>query len=208
MRSWRCLSVLTSFAIVFAAIVALPATTAAASSSAHYVIFATNEVPILNIFETGTLVLDVQGTPSSFTFTWTFQGMTDGVPAFASGTGSGSGDLDNLTINLDTISAWNVPGFPQPEVGKTAFLTRAPNGGLGFFFSLYFLTLNDFPNFPHPIVAGVPVFVFPSFAGPVTSGNHVLFESSFGSGSTNFRNLPGQQTQVGSRSVFPAAVGF
>jgi len=200
MRSWRILRVLGVLAVVAAMMIALPATVFAAPppKTAHYVIFTTNRVPILNIGEVGTLTFDLTGRPDAFTFTWSFRGITNGSPASASGTGSGSGDHKNLTLNLDTITQWDVPGFAQPETGKTAFLTR----GFAFFSSLFFLTLNDFPNFPHPIVSGVPILVFPRFNGPFVHKDNVFFESSAGTGSTDLTSLPG------SNSRFPGPVSF
>ena len=191
--NWRrVLQLLGVLSSVAAIVIALPATVFAAPpvQTAHYVIFTTNRVPILNIGEVGTLTLDLQGTPSAFTFTWSFRGTTDGSPASAAGTGSGSGNASSMTLNLDTISQWSVPGFAQPETGKTASISRGP---LSFFSSLYFLTLHDFPNFPHPIVTAVPLIVFPRFNGPFARGNNFFFESSAGTGSTDVSTLPGSR---------------
>jgi hypothetical protein len=204
-------------AIVCAMVAVIPGTAAAAPPAggpqhAHYVIFTTNRVPILNIREVGTLTLDLTGNPHSFTFDWTFRGITAGSPASASGTGSGSGNGNSLTLNLDTISSWNMPGFAQPETGKTAFVSRSR---LSPFSSVYFLTLNDFPNFPHPIVTGVPLIVFPQFHGPFAGhgragrfGSEFFFESSAGTGSTDISSLPGAPTRTRGPARFPVIQPF
>ena len=123
--------------------------------------------------------------------------------AYASGTGQGSGNADHLTLILAAadISSWNIPGFQEPIHVKTAYLDRS--SGFLFFTSLYSLTLHDFVDFPQPIVAGVPVRVFPAVHDPVTSGNHLLFESSLGTGSFTFGTLPGSHTSPGHGPFLP-----
>ena len=210
MRSWRILHVLGVFGVITAIAIALPATVFAAPppKTAHYVIFTSNRVPILNIGEVGTLTLDLQGRPDAFTFNWSYRGITDGSPASASGTGSGSGGAGSgsrdLTVNLDTISQWDVPGFAQPETGKTASLSRS----FSFLSTLFFLTLNDFPNFPHPIVSGVPIMIFPRFNGPFVHRNNFFFESSAGTGSTDMSSLPGTGSQFPGPASFPSIRPF
>jgi len=205
-----------ALALVASMVAVLPGTAFAAPPQggpleAHYVIFTTNRVPILNISEVGTLTLDLTGNPSSFTFDWSYRGITAGSPASASGTGSGSGNGNSLTMNLDSISSWDMPGFAQPETGKTAFLSRSR---LSPFSSVYFLTLNDFPNFPHPIVDGVPLIVFPTFHGPFAGHgrfrgqSQFFFESSAGTGSTDISSLPGSPTRTSGPFRFPVAQPF
>jgi len=110
MRSWRILHVLGVIGVITAIAIALPATVFAAPppKTAHYVIFTSNRVPILNIGEVGTLTLDLQGRPDAFTFNWSYRGITDGSPASASGTGSGSGGAGSgsrdLTVNRYDIA--------------------------------------------------------------------------------------------------------
>lgn len=216
MRSWRRLKLLGVLAMVIAMVAVLPGTAFAAPppggpQQAHYVIFTTNRVPILNINEVGTLTLDLTGNPHSFTFDWSFRGITAGSPASASGTGSGSGNGNSLTMNLDSISSWDMPGFAQPETGKTAFISRSRFSPFG---SVYFLTLNDFPNFPHPIVAGVPLIVFPTFHGPFAGHgrfggqSQFFFESSAGTGSTDISSLPGSPTRTRGPFSFPVVRPF
>jgi hypothetical protein len=211
------LKLLSVLALVAAMAAVLPGTAFAAPPQsgplhAHYVIFTTNRVPILNIGEVGTLTLDLTGTPNSFTFDWSFRGSTDGSPASASGTGSGSGNGNELTLNLDTISSWDMPGFAQPETGKTAFIRRLRGNIMG---SVYFLTLNDFPNFPHAIVAGVPLIVSPRFNGPFAhhglfgrEGGGFFFEASAGTGSTDISTLPGSPTRTRGPARFPLVQPF
>lgn len=171
-------------ALIFPAI-----TVAAPSQTARFTIITFNRVPVLNITEVGTLSLVLHGTNQHFTADWSFRGTTDGQPASASGTGDGHGNGNSLTLNLDTISQWSVPGFPEPETGKTAYLNRSR---LALFFSsAYSLDLYDFPNFPHFIVSGVPILVVPGFAGPFARADTLLFESSFGGGATDITALPG-----------------
>jgi len=206
MRSRRILQIFGVLGVVLALIIALPATVFAAPTprTAHYVIFTTNRVPILNIGEVGTLTLDLRGSNDSFTFDWTFRGITDGSPAIATGTGSGSGNARDLTLNLDTIRVWNVPGFPEPETGKTASLSRT----FSFFSSLFFMTLHDFPNFPHPIVSDVPIIVVPRFQGPFAQRNNFFFESSVGTGSTDISTLPGARSPFSGPVFFPVIQPF
>ena len=132
----------------------------------------------------------------------------NGSPASASGTGTGSGNANHLTFVLaaSDISSWNIPGFPEPIHVKTAYLDRS--NGFFFFSSLYVLTLHDFIDFPEPIVSGVPVSVFPRVNGNLTTGNHLLFESSIGTGSTIFGFLPGFRSPFGGATFFPVVRGF
>lgn len=186
--------VIGAITILIVAAVAFPATTAAAPAKdpvARYVFVTFNRVPIVNAIEVGTLIAVLRGTPDSFTIDWAFRGTLNGSPAFAAGTGSGSGSANSVTLNLDSISAWNMPGFPQPETGKTAYLThsRIP------FLSLYSLDLYDFPNFPHFIVSGVPIFITPRFDGPFAGPPfQIFFQSSLGGGATDIASLPGSRT--------------
>ena len=83
MRSTRYMSLLTSMILVLVLSAALPLSSTAApreaqsaSSSAaappagaHYVIFTSNRIPIVNKFEVGTLTIDVtSGNPSAFSY--------------------------------------------------------------------------------------------------------------------------------------------
>jgi len=223
MRSRRYLHLVTSVIVTLVLFAAVPLSSSAAlqhtqstsaaadapSAGAHYVIFTTNRIPIVNRFEIGTLTIDVtSGNPSAFSYSWSFRGTVNGSPASAAGTGTGSGNANHLTLVLpaSSISSWNIPGFPEPIHVKTAYLDR--NSGFFFFSSLYFLTLHDFVDFPQPIVSGVPVSVFPSVNGNLTTGNHYLFESSIGTGSTIFGSLPGFGSRFGGTIVFPVVRGF
>jgi hypothetical protein len=105
-----------------------------------------------------------------------------------------------------------MPGFDQPETGKTAFINRSRGS---FFGSVYFLTLNDFPNFPHPIAAGVPLIVSPRFNGPFAhhglfgrTGGGFFFESSAGTGATDISSLPGSPTRTSGPARFPLVQPF
>ncbi|HET9017111.1 MAG TPA: hypothetical protein VFN57_16025 [Thermomicrobiaceae bacterium] len=200
MTRWRRALVFASAALL---VVAAAATTvsgvaaAPASSTAQYTIFTFNRVPILNDIEVGTLTATLTGTSGAFSVAWSFRGTVNGSPASATGTGSGSGDANNITLNLDTISSWSMDGFPQPETGKTAYLTRS-EFPYSFFSSTYTLSLTDVANFGpfYDIVAGLPLLVFPQFNGPFASPYNFLFESSLGGGATNVSTLPGA-TSVG-----------
>lgn len=222
MRSWRYLSILISLMTVSATFIALPLTTMAAPqqapamsststlpiAGAHYVIFTRNQVPIVNVSELGTLTVDVKsGTPSNFSYSWYYWGSANGQFAYASGTGQGSGNADHLTLTLaaQNISSWHIPGFQEPIHVKTAYLDRS--SGFLFFTSLYSLTLHDFVDFPQPIVAGVPIRVYGPVYDPVTSGNHILFESSLGTGSFTFSSLPGSHTSARHGPFFPVSFG-
>lgn len=186
----RAIGVIAVLIVVAAALPASAAAAPAQSSVATYTFFTFNRVPIVNVLEVGTLRATLRGTPSSFTIDWSYRGTTNGSPAFASGTGSGFGSASKVTLNLDSISQWSMPGFAQPDTGKTAFLTRTRFP----FSTLYSLDLYDFPNFPHFIVSGVPIFLVPYFSGPLSRPQNFFFESSLGGGETDISTLPGSRT--------------
>jgi len=187
MMEWRRLRVLVSALFLVIAGLAIPvSSTAAAPSSqaadpnASITMFTFNRVPIINVLEVGTLTAHFSGTAGSYSISWTYRGLTNGMPGSASGTGTGSG----MNLDLTGINSWNVPGFPQPQVPKMAMFDMVTS-------NLCLLTVSD-PTVG-TIVSGVPVFMVPGFTGPFSRPFQFYFESSLGSGARTFSALPGSQ---------------
>jgi hypothetical protein len=125
-----------------------------------FTIFSVARVPISDVQVVRSLTGTITGTSDSFTINWTFNGISSGVgAATASGTGTGSwnGDTDTLTVTLTSISSWNIPGFPQPQVPKTATIQQV-------FKKFAVVSVSD--PVQGTIVSGLPILVHDELSDP------------------------------------------
>lgn len=133
-------------------------------------------VPVIGATALGTLTVtydDVTGQGS-----WQFQGTINGVLAQASGTGTyvitsasgirglASAAQTGLTLGIDSIDTWNMPGIARVE-GRSASLTVAGN--------LAYVTYHG----PSYTVTGVPIAVSPAISFPL-EGSYTLMNPATG----------------------------
>jgi hypothetical protein len=141
-------------------------------------IMAHTTVPILDLNVSGVLVLTLTGSGESFDVDWTFRGQRGSRVADASGTGVGSFHGDELSLTLTSIASWDVPGFPQPVVPKTASVTPLR-------FNVAVVSV------PSVAVFGLPISVHPRFANPFESRWRNYVVASTGTGAIRYARLPG-----------------
>ncbi len=172
---WTCVLLVVLVAAMF------PAVTSAAPAgrTRSFTIITADRVPLLDINVGGTLTGTFSGRQDSFVIDWTFRGLSGGGdPATASGTGTGSWDPSShtLTLSLTGISSWDIPGFPQPNVGSATVTRLGPN--------LVSVSVGN-------LVSGIPMIVAPAFGNPFTNPFQFWTATSIGTGSINHGALPG-----------------
>jgi hypothetical protein len=188
-RRTRWFGLLLGLTLILAVLPVSAAAQPGARSQRTFTIISVNRVPILDITAVGALVARVEGEPSSFSISWSYHGVANGAPASASGSGVGSWDegSETASITLTGIDSWNISGFAQPSLPKSATIDS-----VGFGSAL--VDVSD-PN-QGSIVSNVPVRVLPPIGNPF-HGRSFYVASSFGTGSTNIGSLPGAQTRYG-----------
>ncbi len=160
-----------------------PSTPPFAPGSKSFTIISTDTVPILNINVGGTLSGTFSGTADSFSINWRFRGFSSGGgPATASGSGVGSWDeaSETLSLSLTGIAAWNIPGFPQPNLQSATVSEIRP--------TLVSVSVGN-------IVSGLPMRIFPSFGNPFASRFPFWIASAVGTGTTHINALPGTRSR-------------
>ncbi len=169
--------------VLVAAMFPVVASAAPAQRTRSFAIISTGEVPILNIGVGGTLTGTFSGSQDSFAIDWAFRGISSGGgSATASGTGTGSWNASShtLTLTMTGIDSWDIPGFPQPQVGSASVTRLGPN--------LVSVSVGD-------IVSGIPMIVTPRFGNPFNNRFQFWTATAIGTGSVNLDALPGAQAQ-------------
>ncbi|CCF83192.1 hypothetical protein [Nitrolancea hollandica] len=176
---WTCVLLVVLVAAMFPAVTSA----APAEKTKSFTIISSGQVPLLNIGVGGTLTGTFSGTQDSFAIDWTFRGFSGGGgPATASGTGTGSWDPSShtLSLSLTGISSWDIPGFPQPQVGSATVTRLGPD--------LVSVSVGD-------IVSGIPMVVTPPFGNPFNNPFQFWTATAIGTGSVNLDALPGARAQ-------------